>query len=101
MKHPPVTAERCDAEWIETRREVIARDGYASRAGEVGVDLAGTPYTIEIKSLTTNEWGRLTLPGGSTEFTSATERDAVLTRLQRSQPDPEFIAQQKSQPSTK
>lgn len=100
MKHAPINADSCDAEWIETRRAIIARDGYAARAGEVGVDLAGTPYTIELKSLTTNEWGRLTLPGGGTVFATAADRDAVLVRLQRSQPDPEFLAKQNPQPST-
>jgi len=50
------------------------RDGYATRAG---LDL-----TIEVKSLTTNEWLPLTLPGDSIRFVSSTDRDAVLAQLQ-------------------
>lgn len=78
---PPITIELITPEWIELRREIIAREGHAVRAGEVGVGQAG-PYTIELKSLRTNEWGRIMLPGGATAFTSAADRDAVLRQLQ-------------------
>ena len=82
----PATLAQCDKEWIDVRREVIVRDGYATRAGEVGVDLAGAPYTIELKSLTTNEWGRLMLSGETTVFATAADRDAVLKQLQGEKP---------------
>lgn len=77
----PATREQCSEEWIAVRREIILRVGYAVRAGEGGVDLAGAPYTIEVKSLTTNEWWRLMLPNDGTEFAHAAERDAVLQLL--------------------
>ena len=82
----PATLAQCDQEWIAVRRGVIVRDGYATRAGEVGVDLAGAPFTIELKSLTTNEWSRLMLPGETTVFATAADRDAVLKRLQGEKP---------------
>ena len=59
--------------WIEERREVIQREGYALRAGEGA--------TIEIKSLTTNEWLRLALLDKATAFTTEAERDVVLELL--------------------
>ncbi len=83
MKTPdPITVEQITPEWIALRREVIVRDGYAVRAGEVGVDLSGEPFTIELKSLTTNQWGAIVLPGGAIAFTTAADRDAVLRKLQ-------------------
>lgn len=77
------------AEWIASRREIIARDGYAVRAGA-----GARGHTIEIKSLTphdllaaddplrTNVWCVLALPDGAREFAHACDRDAVLGRLQ-------------------
>lgn len=77
------------AEWIASRREIIARDGYALRAGA-----GARGHTIEIKSLTpheqlaaedplrTNVWCVLALPDGAREFAQRSERDAVLGRLQ-------------------
>lgn len=59
--------------WIEARREVIQREGYALRAGDGA--------TIEIKSLTTNEWLRLALLDKATAFTTEAERDVVLELL--------------------
>jgi hypothetical protein len=59
--------------WIEERREVIQREGYALRAGDGA--------TIEIKSLTNNEWLRLALPDKATAFTTEAERDVVLELL--------------------
>lgn len=71
---PPVAAGECSPEWIAERRAIIVRDGYALRAGSA--------CAIEIKSLTTNEWFRLTLPGGALAFTTEPGRDAVLALLQ-------------------
>ena len=71
---PPITAADVSPAWIATRREVIVRDGHALRAG------AGC--AIEIKSLTTNEWHWLTLPGGAIAFTTDADRDAALAKLQ-------------------
>ena len=70
---PPITAADVSASWISTRREVIVRDGFALRGGP--------GCTIEIKSLTTNEWHWLTLPGGAIAFTTEGDRGAVLARL--------------------
>jgi hypothetical protein len=69
----PVSLASFPENWISDRREVILRDGYAVRAGNGA--------SIEIKSLTTNEWMRLALPGGATAFTSIAERNRVLGEL--------------------
>lgn len=74
-KIAPVTPDQISAEWLAERREIVARDGYALRAGEHRA-------TIEVKSLVTNEWCLLTLPGGALEFASPLTRDAVLLELQ-------------------
>ena len=75
--------------WLEERRVIIARGGYAVRAG-AGV----RGHTIEVKSLTphdqlaaedplrTNVWCVLALPEGAREFADARDRDAVLRRLE-------------------
>lgn len=85
LKGTPITAADCDAEWIATRREIIARSGYAVRARGVG--------SIEIKSLTpvehlashdrlrVNQWLPLMLPNEASCFATAAERDAVLQQL--------------------
>jgi len=83
MKTPaPITIAEITSEWTELRREVIRREGYALRAGQFGTDLAGEPFSIELKSLTTNDWGAIVLPGGALAFTTAADRDAVLKQLQ-------------------
>lgn len=69
-----IAAAQLPEGWIAERRELIVRDGYATRAGE-------NACTIEIKSLTTNEWLLLMLPGGALSFTTAEDRDAVLRQL--------------------
>lgn len=71
----PVTPEQITPEWIAERREIVGRDGFALRAGD-------RRATIEVKSLVTNEWCVLTLPGGAQEFASPYTRDAVLLELQ-------------------
>lgn len=79
MNHvPPVTLAHFTREWIADRRVVILRDGHALRAGE--------GLAIEIKSLRTNEWRRIALPGGAVAFTTAEDRDAVLKQLQEGAP---------------
>ena len=69
-----ITRDQLPEGWIAERREVIAREGYALRAG------AGA--CIEIKSLITNEWLRLALLDKATAFASEADRDAVLAQLQ-------------------
>ena len=69
----PIARDQLPEGWIEERREVIQREGYALRAGEGA--------TIEIKSLTTNEWLRLALLDKATAFTTEAERDVVLELL--------------------
>ena len=67
------TAESIPDHWIEITREIIRRDGVAARAGKQN--------TIELKSLRTNQWQPLMLHGSGTKFTSAEDRDLVLTKL--------------------
>lgn len=78
MASAAITLAEISAEWLAARREVIVRDGYALRAGAAG--------SIEIKSLTTNEWLRLALPGDTgavvSTFATVADRDAVLRQLQ-------------------
>ena len=69
----PITRAQLPEGWIAERREVIVREGYALRAGAAA--------TIEIKSLTTNEWLYLALPDKATAFTSEADHDVVLAQL--------------------
>ncbi len=69
----PIALDQISPEWIADRREIIVRDGYATRAGEGA--------SIEIKSLRTNEWLYLVLPGGARDFVCEATRDAVLRQL--------------------
>lgn len=68
-------AELTLPEWTEYMRELIQREGHAVRAGEGNA-------TIEAKSLRTNEWLSLPLPGGKPEFPTTAERDKALARIQ-------------------
>lgn len=70
---PPITLDQITPEWVAERRAIIERDGHATRAGKGA--------RIEIKSLTTNQWYWLVLPGGASAFTTETARDAVLEQL--------------------
>lgn len=70
-----VTADQFTREWIAERREIVEREGYALRAGPARL-------TIEVKSLITNEWCVLRLPGDLEDFAEALTRDAVLLELQ-------------------
>ena len=54
----------------------MQRDGFALRAAR-----GPRGYAIEIKSLVTNQWMHLALPGNATEFAEESVRDAVLKRL--------------------
>lgn len=72
---PPVTLDQLPVDWVALRREIIVREGLALRPGPMRA-------TIEVKSLTTNEWCLLTLPGGAEEFQHLADRDQVLRRLQ-------------------
>lgn len=62
--------------WIDDRRTVIRREGFAIRPH------AALPR-IEIKSLRTNEWLAVGLPGNAPGFASAQDRDLVLAALSR------------------
>ena len=75
-------------DWLASRRDVIARDGYALRAGH-----GRRGATIEVKSLTPHEllaaddplrvnvWCVMALPEGAREFAREEERDEVLQLL--------------------
>ena len=70
-----ITRAGLPSDWVALRREIIVRDGYAVRAG-------APAWTIEIKSLHTNEWCTLLLnEAGVREFASAADRDQVLREL--------------------
>lgn len=84
---PPITRAQLPEDWVEVRRVIIHRDGYAIRPG------GGN--TIEIKSITPREqmaaedplrlnvWIPISLAGGAVAFTSTEDRDAVLGELQK------------------
>ena len=72
---PPITFADLPPEWIEERREIVARDGYALRAG--------CGLNIEVKSLTTNRWLLLPLPGKASGFTDKAQLAAALAALRR------------------
>lgn len=70
----PVAASAIAHEWIALRREIIFREGYATRAGAIN--------TIEFKARRRDEWLPLLLPGDVTRFETAQGRDSVLAQLQ-------------------
>lgn len=74
MSQPTITSAEVPDEWIADVRSILSRDGNATRG-------PATPI-IEVKSLRTNEWCKLMLPGSGFHFASTDERDAVLRRLQ-------------------
>lgn len=80
MKPPPFNpaalAPEVLAEWIATRREILAREGQAVKGGEE----RGAPVLL-VKSLVTNEWCVLELPERARAVVSATARDALLAAL--------------------
>lgn len=61
------------ADWPATVREIVQRDGQPVRAG------AGN--SIEVKSLTTNQWHALQLPNGAKSFATPEARDAILSQI--------------------
>ena len=72
------------SEWIEQRREILAREGRAVRAGEgntIEVKSNRTLGVIEDRPVESNEWFYLTLPTGALAFQHTLERDAVLHAL--------------------
>jgi hypothetical protein len=71
---PPATASSIPAEWPLIVREIIQREGQAIQRG------AGN--SIEVKSLRTNLWHPLMLPGGSTVFATAQDRDDILRKIE-------------------
>ena len=73
---PPATHADVPTEWTDMVRAMIVRDGIAFRPG------GGAGPTIELKSLTTNQWLPLMLPGGGTVFATHEDRNHVLGRLQ-------------------
>jgi len=73
----PITLADLPEGWIGLRQEIIAREGLAVRPGTLR-----TGFTIEIKSLVTNEWHPVTLANDATAFTSPQDRDQVLRQLQ-------------------
>ncbi len=72
---PPVGAEAITEEWSDMVREIVRRDGNAVRG-------SGAEPIIEIKSLTTNHWHPLGLPGGGTTFVTYDDRNVILHRIQ-------------------
>jgi hypothetical protein len=69
----PMAATEIPPEWIELRREIIAREGCAVRPGH--------DATIEVQSINTGAFLALMLPGGGTRFVTRADRDAILTAL--------------------
>ncbi len=90
LRGDPIPAAACTDDWLAERRALIARAGYALRAG------AG--LTIEIKTLTpieqmaghdrlrVNQWLALQLPADAACFATEQDRDAVLATLQQGHP---------------
>ncbi len=77
----PIALAALPPEWLAERREIIARDGVAVRAG-LG------PW-IEVQSINTGAWLKLALPGGAVEFMTFAERDAALAELHAPRPRPD------------
>lgn len=70
-----IDAPNGDAGWCSRVRRAVQVEGQALRAGD---DLS-----IQAKSLRTNEWMSLLLPGGSTQFATARDRDDALRFIQQ------------------
>jgi len=68
------TAAELPEDWPGIIREIVRREGQAVR-GPVDKPV------IEVKSLTTNRWHPLMLPGGGTRFTDYAERDSVIRQI--------------------
>jgi hypothetical protein len=74
---PPIAFADVPDSWLADVRGILERDGQPVRAG--------ASNDIEVKSLTSNRWGRLMLPGSGFEFVSAEDRDKILARLAEKQ----------------
>ncbi len=72
---PPISLDALPEGWLDMVREIIVRDGNAMRGST-------TMLAVEIKSLRTNEWMPLCLPGGGVLFVSLEDRDAVVRKLE-------------------
>jgi len=75
----PIALADLPDDWIEERREIVAREGNAVRAHAASLN-------IEVKSLRENRWLRLPLPSKAPSFAVAADRDFVLAEMLRSQP---------------
>lgn len=75
MTAPSLQARLTDipADWPATVREIAQRDGQPVRAGACN--------SIEVKSLTTNQWHALQLPNGAKSFATEADRDAILSQI--------------------
>ena len=75
MTAPTLQAQVTDipADWPATVREIAQRCGQAVRAGACN--------SIEVKSLTTNQWHALQLPNGAKSFATPEARDAILSQI--------------------
>lgn len=73
-KIPPVSAADIPEEWPAMVREIVQREGHAVRASAI-------EPIIEVKSLTTNRWHPMGLPGGGTTFVDYAERNLILNRI--------------------
>ncbi len=71
---PPVSAHDIPVEWPKVVRAIVQRDGNAVRASAI-------QPMIEVKSLTTNRWHPLGLPGGGTTFIDYEERNLILNLI--------------------
>ena len=71
---PPITASEVPPEWIEMVRTMLTRDGMPARGH------ADRP-TIQVKSLSTNQWMPLMLPNSGFTFSSRADMDAVLRAI--------------------
>lgn len=78
-KPEPITAAQLPEDWIEERREVIAREAFAIRACSFSLN-------IEIQSQRSGEWLILSLPDKAPAFATVVDRDAVLASLWRTEP---------------
>lgn len=74
MSKNTITAEEVPDDWVMVVRELIQREGRALRGP---VDRP----TIEVKSLTTNQWSPLMLWSSAMAFETIADRDKVLAKI--------------------
>ena len=75
MSAPALQANLSDipADWPALVREIAQREGQPVRAGACN--------SIEVKSLTTNQWHALQLPNGAKAFATTEARDLILSQI--------------------